>query len=434
MPRLPPRRSRPIPRSRRRARCRAQLRRRRRARSRPPSQRRRRWNPRGPGHGVRRRRDRPVCRRCRLATLESQGRSPTSSPASTATDEWQNAEATGRDAGQLHLSFYLGRLIDVHTASAEFVTPSGAASECRWPNCSGYTAGGERSSRRERQPGILGARAGRPGNRVLPRLDEHEGTVDERRHSRAARHNGHRRRGLLSSPRRNSCACSCVTRWTPDGHWQADRPSGVTTTHGAFGFGARLAGRHHAATPPPSHQETSSPSCTPAAPGPTRDRPTSAASSPPSCRPSCPASARRSTAAGAGRDLRDPVARPARHRLAAVPAEHLVDAPRPRDRAGDAPAAADPQRPDPRLAAHRRSSRRSSIGAIRASPVGSAASAWSWSSLLVALPHAAVHIYGTSAFSTFERVFSGAGGDAIGGPNDDPGSTARPDAAASASG
>lgn len=45
---------------------------------------------------------------------------------------------------------------------------------------------------------------------------------------------------------------------------------------------------------------------------------------------------------------------------------------------------------------------------------------------LVALPHAAVHIYGASAFSTFERVFAGAGGDALGGPNDDPGSTGGP--------
>jgi LCP family protein required for cell wall assembly len=45
---------------------------------------------------------------------------------------------------------------------------------------------------------------------------------------------------------------------------------------------------------------------------------------------------------------------------------------------------------------------------------------------LVALPHAAAHIYGASAFSAFERVFSGAGGDALGGPNDDPGSTGGP--------
>ena len=46
---------------------------------------------------------------------------------------------------------------------------------------------------------------------------------------------------------------------------------------------------------------------------------------------------------------------------------------------------------------------------------------------LVALPHAAAHFYGASAFSTFERVFGGAGGDATGGPEDDPGSTSGPE-------
>ena len=46
--------------------------------------------------------------------------------------------------------------------------------------------------------------------------------------------------------------------------------------------------------------------------------------------------------------------------------------------------------------------------------------------LLVALPHAVAHVYGASAFSTFERVFAGAGGDATGGPDDDPGSTTGP--------
>ena len=45
---------------------------------------------------------------------------------------------------------------------------------------------------------------------------------------------------------------------------------------------------------------------------------------------------------------------------------------------------------------------------------------------LVALPHLAVHLYGSNAFSTFERVFAGAGGNATGGPEDDPGSTAGP--------
>ena len=45
---------------------------------------------------------------------------------------------------------------------------------------------------------------------------------------------------------------------------------------------------------------------------------------------------------------------------------------------------------------------------------------------LVALPHAVAHIYGASAFSTFERVFAGARGDATGGSDDDPGSTTGP--------
>lgn len=39
---------------------------------------------------------------------------------------WQGAEATGRYAGQLTFTFYLGRLIDVHTSSSELSTPSGA--------------------------------------------------------------------------------------------------------------------------------------------------------------------------------------------------------------------------------------------------------------------------------------------------------------------
>lgn len=39
---------------------------------------------------------------------------------------WQGAEATGQYAGQLTITFYLGRLIDVHTSSSELSTPSGA--------------------------------------------------------------------------------------------------------------------------------------------------------------------------------------------------------------------------------------------------------------------------------------------------------------------
>ena len=62
----------------------------------------------------------------RLSALESQGLVASVEPSFHCYDEWQNAEATGRYAGHLHLSFYLGQLIDVHTASPELVTPSGA--------------------------------------------------------------------------------------------------------------------------------------------------------------------------------------------------------------------------------------------------------------------------------------------------------------------
>jgi hypothetical protein len=62
----------------------------------------------------------------RLSVLESQGLVANVEPSFHCYDEWQNAEATGRYAGHLHLSFYLGQLIDVHTASPELVTPSGA--------------------------------------------------------------------------------------------------------------------------------------------------------------------------------------------------------------------------------------------------------------------------------------------------------------------
>jgi hypothetical protein len=62
----------------------------------------------------------------RLSALESQGLVAHVEPSFHCYDEWQNAEATGSYGGNLHLSFYLGRLIDVHTASDEYVTPSGA--------------------------------------------------------------------------------------------------------------------------------------------------------------------------------------------------------------------------------------------------------------------------------------------------------------------
>lgn len=62
----------------------------------------------------------------RLSALESQGLVANVAPSFHCDDEWQNAEATGRYAGHVDLSFYLGRLINVHTASDEYVMPSGA--------------------------------------------------------------------------------------------------------------------------------------------------------------------------------------------------------------------------------------------------------------------------------------------------------------------
>jgi hypothetical protein len=62
----------------------------------------------------------------RLAALESQGLVTNVEPSFHCDNEWQGAQATGRYAEQLSLSFYLGRLINVHTASDEYVTPSGA--------------------------------------------------------------------------------------------------------------------------------------------------------------------------------------------------------------------------------------------------------------------------------------------------------------------
>ena len=62
----------------------------------------------------------------RLAALESHGLVANVEPRFHCDDEWQHVEATGRYAGRLKLSFHLGRLTDVHTASDEYVTPSGA--------------------------------------------------------------------------------------------------------------------------------------------------------------------------------------------------------------------------------------------------------------------------------------------------------------------
>jgi hypothetical protein len=61
-----------------------------------------------------------------LADLQSRGLVANVEGSFHCDDSWQGAEATGRYAGQLRVTFYLGRLIDVHTNSAELVTPSGA--------------------------------------------------------------------------------------------------------------------------------------------------------------------------------------------------------------------------------------------------------------------------------------------------------------------
>jgi hypothetical protein len=61
-----------------------------------------------------------------LSELQSEGRVTDPEPSLHCDDSWQSAEATGRHAGVLHLTFHLGRLTDVATDSPEFVTPSGA--------------------------------------------------------------------------------------------------------------------------------------------------------------------------------------------------------------------------------------------------------------------------------------------------------------------
>jgi hypothetical protein len=63
----------------------------------------------------------------RLAVLESKGLVTNVEPSFNCDDEWQSARATSRYAGQLSLSFYLGRLTDVYTDSPELVTPSDAS-------------------------------------------------------------------------------------------------------------------------------------------------------------------------------------------------------------------------------------------------------------------------------------------------------------------
>jgi hypothetical protein len=62
----------------------------------------------------------------RLSELQSRADVTNIEPSFNCDDEWQAAEATGRYAGQLIVTFYRGRMIDLHTNSTELVTPSGA--------------------------------------------------------------------------------------------------------------------------------------------------------------------------------------------------------------------------------------------------------------------------------------------------------------------
>ena len=62
----------------------------------------------------------------KLSELQSRTLVTNIEPSFHCDDRWQGAEATGRYAGQLTVTFYLGGLIDLHTNSTELVTPSGA--------------------------------------------------------------------------------------------------------------------------------------------------------------------------------------------------------------------------------------------------------------------------------------------------------------------
>jgi hypothetical protein len=62
----------------------------------------------------------------RLSKLKSQALVANVEPSFHCDAQWQNAEATGRYADKLTVSFFLGSLIDVHANSSEFVTLSSA--------------------------------------------------------------------------------------------------------------------------------------------------------------------------------------------------------------------------------------------------------------------------------------------------------------------
>ena len=62
----------------------------------------------------------------RMSDLQSQALITNIEPSFNCDDLWQHAEATGRYAHELVVTFYLGRLIDIGTDSTDLVTPSGA--------------------------------------------------------------------------------------------------------------------------------------------------------------------------------------------------------------------------------------------------------------------------------------------------------------------
>lgn len=61
-----------------------------------------------------------------LSDLQSRGLITNVAASVNCDASWQGAEATGRYAGKLSVTFHQGRLIDVATDSTELVTPSGA--------------------------------------------------------------------------------------------------------------------------------------------------------------------------------------------------------------------------------------------------------------------------------------------------------------------
>jgi hypothetical protein len=61
-----------------------------------------------------------------LSRLQSKDLVANLEPSFHCDDEWESARATGPYADQLTVTFHLGRLIGVHTASTKLVTPSGA--------------------------------------------------------------------------------------------------------------------------------------------------------------------------------------------------------------------------------------------------------------------------------------------------------------------